>query len=311
MSKKQKIKVPVILGPTAIGKTDISLRLARQLNFEIVSCDSRQIYKHMTIGTAKPTTQEMDEIKHWMIDIIDPSEYYSAHQFSQKTLEIIREGEKRDKTIAVCGGTGLYYRSLSEGLGPQVASNLPFREKYTKRALKQGNESIYRELQECDPETAAHVHPNDVQRVIRALQVYHDTGKPLSALQKKMDPPLDVEFFVIILYMSRPLLYKRINERVDAMFSAGLWDEFEQLLQKGYTKSDPGMQCVGYQELFDVKNTSKDLNLAIEKIKQNTRNYAKRQITWFTNKVTGTNIDISETEAYSLIKDMVRVFLRP
>jgi tRNA dimethylallyltransferase len=311
MSKSHKIKVPVILGPTAVGKTDISLRLAREMDFEILSCDSRQIYKYMNIGTAKPSLKEMKKVRHWMIDIVDPSDYYSAYQFSQEALKIIGDGAKRNKTVLVCGGTGLYYQSLCEGLGPQIASNLTFRKKYKERALQEGCENIYKELEKCDPETASKLHPNDVQRVIRALQVYYDTGIPLSVHQEKKRPPENIEFFVLVITLPRPALYDRINKRVDAMFYSGLWEEFSLLYGKGYKKNDPGMQCVGYKELFDVMGKSKSLIEMIEKIKQNTRNYAKRQVTWFTNKLNGIHVDISGKDAYSEIKKMLVTFLKP
>lgn len=309
MDKKLKIRVPVILGPTAVGKTEISLRLAADFGFEIISCDSRQIYRSMDIGTAKPSGRQMDEVRHWMIGIINPSEYYSAYRFSQEAIRIIRDGAKQDKTMLICGGTGLYFRSLRQGLGPQVGSNIAFREKYKKKVLQEGNQSIFKELEECDPVTAARLHPNDVQRVIRALQVYYETGHPLSALQKEVRPLDDIEFIVIILSLSRDALYDRINNRVDRMISEGLWDEFNSLCKKGYGESDPGMQCVGYKELFEVKNGSGTLFEAVERIKRNTRNYAKRQITWFKHKENGIHVDISDSSSYSGIKEKITKFL--
>lgn len=310
MNKKRKIQVPVILGPTAIGKTEISLRLASDLGFEILSCDSRQIYRNMDIGTAKPSREEMAEVRHWMIDIIDPSDYYSTYWFSQEALKVIRDGVERGITILICGGTGLYYKSLCDGLGPQVASNFTFRKEYSEKILKEGRESIFRELQKYDPETAARLHPNDIQRVVRALQVYYQTGYPLSEHQKRTRPPEDIEFLVIILSLPRPVLYKRINRRVDNMVSRGLFDEFCFLRKKGYNKSDPGMHCVGYKELFEVENTSISLLEAVEKIKRNSRNYAKRQTTWFTHKTEGIRVDVSNPDAYYVIKQKVMHFLK-
>ena len=309
MDKKQKIRVPVILGPTAVGKTEISLKLASDIGFEIISCDSRQIYRHMDIGTAKPSCRQMDNVRHWMIDIINPSEYYSAFRFSKEVISIIRDSAKRNNTMLICGGTGLYFKSLQEGLGPQVGSNIAFREKYKEKALKESNQSIFEELKACDPVTAARLHPNDVQRVIRALQVYHETGYPLSALQKEMRPPDDIEFIVIILSLGRDLLYDRINRRVDRMISEGLWDEFNSLGKMGYCESDPGMQCVGYKELFEVKNGSSTLPEAYERIKRNTRNYAKRQITWFNNKENGVCVDIADPSSLQKIKEKLTFFL--
>jgi tRNA dimethylallyltransferase len=309
MNKKNKTRVPVILGPTAVGKTDLSLRLATDLGFEIISCDSRQIYRYMNIGTAKPSIEQMEDVRHWMIDIIEPSEYYSAYRFSQEAIQIIRDSAKRKKVILICGGTGLYFKSLSEGLGPQIGSNIAFREKYKKRVSREGVESVFEELKKCDPEAASRLHPNDVQRVIRALQVFHETCRPLSELQKENRPLDDIEFFVVILSLSRDTLYGRINERVDRMISEGLWDEFNSLCEKDYGESDPGMQCVGYKEFFDVKKGKGTVSEAGERIKRNTRNYAKRQMTWFKNKESGVHIDISDSSAYSAAKEEITNFL--
>ena len=309
MDKKHKIRVPVILGPTAVGKTDLSLKLATDLGFEIISCDSRQIYRYMNIGTAKPSIEQMEDVRHWMIDIIEPSEYYSAYRFSQEAIQIIKDGAKRDKAMLICGGTGLYFKSLREGLGPQIGSDIAFREKYKGRVSQEGVESVFEELKKCDPEAASRLHPNDVQRVIRALQVFHETGRPLSELQKENRPLDDIEFFVVILSLSRNTLYGRINERVDRMISEGLWDEFNSLCEKGYSESDPGMQCVGYKELFDVKKGKGTVSEAGERIKRNTRNYAKRQMTWFKNKENGVHIDIPDSSACSAAKEEITNFL--
>lgn len=309
MNKKYKIRAPVILGPTAVGKTDLSLRLAADLGFEIISCDSRQIYRYMNIGTAKPSGKQMEEIRHRMIDIIEPPEYYSAYRFAQEAIQVIREGAKRNKTMLICGGTGLYFKSLREGLGPQIGSNIAFREKYKKRVSQEGVQSVYEELQKCDPEAASRLHPNDVQRVIRALQVFHETGRPLSELQKENRPLDEIEFYVVILSLSRDTLYTRINDRVDRMISEGLWEEFNSLCGKGYGESDPGMQCVGYKELFDVKKGTKTISEAVEKIKRNTRNYAKRQITWFKNKENGVHVDVPDSSTYSVMKGKITNFL--
>lgn len=309
IGKRDKIRVPVILGPTAVGKTDLSLRLAADLGFEIISCDSRQIYRYMNIGTAKPSIEQMAKIYHWMIDIIEPSEYYSAYRFSQEAIRIIRDGAKRDRRILICGGTGLYFKSLREGLEPQLGSNSAFREKYNRRVSLEGVTSIFEELRKCDPKAASRLHPNDVQRVIRALQVFYETGRPISELQKEKRPLVDIEFVVIVLSMSRESLYGRINARVDRMISEGLWEEFNVLYNMGYSESDPGMHCVGYKELFNVKRGTMTIYEAGETIKRNTRNYAKRQMTWFKNKEKGIPADLSDPAAYSIIKEKITNFL--
>ncbi len=309
MKKKYKIRVPVILGPTSVGKTDISLRLASDLGFEILSCDSRQIYRYMDIGTAKSSLSVRKRIQHWMIDIIDPSCLYSAYQFSQNALKIIKLAAKRSRKILICGGAGLYFKSLSEGLWPRVSSDIAFRKRYTEKALKEGRDSLLNELKKVDPETAAQLHPNNLPRIIRALQVYYETGCPLSVHRKSSRHSKDIEFLVFILSLPRPLLYSRINERVDTMVDIGLWNEFCLLRKKGYKKSDPGMQCVGYHELFEVEDGLINFSDAVEKIKKNTRNYAKRQITWFTHKTKGVDIDLMENDAYSVVKRKIMDYL--
>ena len=174
-----------------------------------------------------------------------------------------------------------------------------------EKVLKNGKKSIHRELFQNDPETAERLHPNDSQRIIRALQVYYQSGIPLSQHKKIKDTPKDIKFLVFILSLNRPILYQRINQRVDQMFQQGLWEEFSSLRSKGYTDHDPGMHCLGYKELFPVENKSISLNDSIKNIKKNSRRYAKRQITWLLNKTDGVWIDVSEKSAYSKIKTRI------
>ena len=305
MNNSKEILVPVILGPTAVGKTELTLKLASDFNGEIISCDSRQIYKYMDIGTAKPSPDELEKIAHWLIDLIEPSQHYSAYQFSYDAQNIIRKKTRQKKMVFMCGGTGFYFNCLKEGLGPEVPSDLSFRALYKEKALQNGNESIYQELFKHDPETAERLHPNDCQRIIRALQVYYQSGVPLSQHKKIKNPPQDIKFLVFILSLNRPILYQRINQRVDQMFQQGLWEEFSSLRSKGYTDHDPGMHCLGYKELFPVENKSISLNDSIKNIKKNSRRYAKRQITWLLNKTDGVWIDVSEKSAYSKIKTRI------
>ncbi len=309
MSDRQKIRIPAILGPTAVGKTELCLRLATELQGEIISCDSRQIYRHMDIGTAKPSREEQARVRHWLIDIIDPSDAYSAYQFSEDTLRILRQKSEKSVVKILCGGTGLYFQSLCEGVGPQVASDPDFREACKRKAAEKGNDVLYRELQRCDPKTAARLHPNDVQRVIRALQVFHETGKPLTDHLGNKKSPGDCVFRAFVLMSPREELYNRINRRVDQMMAAGLWEEFQSIRKKGYTREDPGMHCVGYKELFPVEKGIWSLSDAVEKIKKNSRHYAKRQITWFKNKTIAEVVDITQPDAFQYIKDKVCRFI--
>ena len=276
-----RIKVPVLLGPTAAGKTAIALQIAQSAGWEIISCDSRQIYRYMDIGTAKPRQEERDRVRHWLVDILDPAEPYSAAAFVRDAGSIIRSLAEKGIVTLVCGGTGLYFESLRKGIGPQVASDPVIRDALTRRAAEEGVAVLYRELCEKDPEAAAAVHANNTNRIVRALAVYHQTGRKISELKRLAVPPDDLDFAVVALMPERQMLYERINRRVDEMVRQGLWEEFKVLRGSGYDERTPGLQCVGYQELFAVEQGASSLEQAVEKIKQNTRRYAKRQITWF------------------------------
>jgi tRNA dimethylallyltransferase len=279
--RKPRIIVPVLLGPTASGKTAIALPIAQSAGWEIISCDSRQVYRYMDIGTAKPLREERGRVRHWLIDVLDPSEQYSAAAFTQDALNVIRTRAKKGMVTLVCGGTGLYFESLRRGIGPQVASDPEIRETITKRAAEKGSAALHKELREKDPEAAASIHPNNVQRVVRALAVYSQTGQRISELKRLAAPPADIDFIVVALMPPRAALYERINARVEAMLDRGLWEEFTALRGRGYDERSPGLRCVGYQELFAVEQGVMSINEAAEKIKRNSRRYAKRQITWF------------------------------
>ncbi|MGA2508058.1 MAG: tRNA (adenosine(37)-N6)-dimethylallyltransferase MiaA [Chitinispirillaceae bacterium] len=279
--KSLPIIVPVLLGPTAAGKTAIALQIAQSAGWEILSCDSRQIYRYMDIGTAKPRQGERDRVRHWLIDILDPAERYSAAAFVRDAGRIIRSRAENGIVTLVCGGNGLYFESLRKGIGPQVASDPVLRDALTRRAAEEGIAVLYRELREKDPEAAAAIHANNTNRIVRALAVYHQTGRKISELKRLAVPPDDLEFIVAALMPERQMLYERINRRVDEMVRQGLWEEFRALRRRGYDERTPGLQCVGYQELFAVERGAGSLEEAVEKIKQNSRRYAKRQITWF------------------------------
>ena len=275
------ITVPVLLGPTAAGKTALALAIAQNEGWEIISCDSRQIYRSLNIGTAKPLDEERRRVKHWLIDILDPAERYSAFSFVGDAGTLIREGALQGKTLLVCGGTGLYFEGLRKGIGPQISSDPQVLEVLMRRAGEEGCDALYRELCEKDPEAAGGIHANDVQRVVRALAVYHQTGQKISELKLQTAPPHDLKFRIAVILPPRAILYERINRRVDDMVRRGLWEEFTALRCAGYNDTSPGLHCVGYQELFAVERGECGLDVAIEKIKQNSRRYAKRQITWF------------------------------
>lgn len=306
--KEPVIKVPALLGPTAVGKTDVALAVAEELGLDIISCDSRQIYQYMDIGTAKPSPAQRRRVRHWLVDIVEPSQPYSAYQFAVSAAEIVRRLHSEGRQALICGGTGFYFKALTHGLGPQLPSEPELRQKYEKTLARSGPGSIFEELKAVDPETAGRIHPNDIQRIIRALNVYHSTGIPISELKRHARPPHDLEFCVTIAHLPRTMLYGRINARVDRMIDTGLWEEYRALRQRGYHRGSPGMLCVGYRELFDVEAGHLSMKEACEKIKTTTRRYAKRQITWFRHQTKGTVVDFS-TDPGGIIKERVARFL--
>ena len=299
------VTVPVLLGPTAVGKTAYAVRIADELGLEIVSCDSRQVYKRMDIGTAKPSPGELAAVKHWMVGIVEPSERYSAFRYALDASRIIRERARDGKAVMLCGGSGLYFQALSGGIGPQVAADPDIRRRYTDMAAHVGREAVWERLKAIDPATAFSSHAGNLVRNIRALEVFETMGVPLSELKKQAVPPQDLRFRTIVLTLPRPELYRRINDRVDAMARRGLWDEFQTLRRLGYDRTSPGLGCLGYKELFDVEEKKADLHSAIERIKQNTRHYAKRQLTWLRHQVNGVEIVLSDADASDRIRNLI------
>ena len=293
----KKIQIPFITGPTAVGKSSIAIEIAKELGYEIISCDSRQIYKYMNIGTAKPSKKELNSVNHHLIDIKNPDEKYSAFQFATDALKIIRDCAEIGKSVLLCGGTGLYFEALSQGVGPQVETDTELIEFYTKIAEHEGRESVFNKLKQVDPESANRLHKNDLQRVIRALAVYKQTGVSLQKLQNRKSPPSDIEFHTYTFLLDREKLYEKINSRVDKMVSDGLYEEFLTLLKMGYTYKSPGLRSVGYQEFFNTLDSGAfSIEDAVTKIKQASRKYAKRQSTWLKNRVAGELVDVEKSD---------------
>ena len=275
-------KVLVILGPTCVGKTQVALKLADILKGEIVSFDSRQIYKLMDIGTAKPTQEERERIAHHMIDLVYPDQAFTAADYGRKAREVISQIRERNKLPIAVGGSGLYLKALIEGFfeGPKADENI--RKRLQGEAQKLGEPHLFRRLQEVDPQAAERIHPNDLLRIIRALEVWEITGRPISTWQREgAYQPFLMQFVKIGLNLGREKLYKRINARTDQMISSGLVDEVKKLKERGFTPRLKALKSVGYQELFDYLDRRSGLPEAIEAIKLNTRHYAKRQMTWF------------------------------
>ncbi len=274
-----KDKILIICGPTASGKTALAVECAILLNSEVISADSMYIYKDLSIGTAKPDLQEMQGVPHHMIDVVNPLDCFSVSDYKNMATPIIENIISKGKIPVICGGTGFYINSilydLSYGGGDQ---NSEIREKYKTLADQKGNEYVYNVLKELDYETAIKLHPNDLKRVIRAIEIYY-SGTKKSSLNDSFEPKYDYKAYSIDF--PRNDLYNRINLRVDNMVENGLLEEVLSLLNKGVTKDNQCMQAIGYKEILEYLNGEIKLNDAIEKIKLNTRHYAKRQITFF------------------------------
>ena len=278
-----KPKVIVICGPTASGKTALSIELAKKINGEIVSCDSMQIYKDMYIGTAKPTIEEMQGIKHYMLDFVSPDERYSVADYKKQAKQAIREIIEKGKVPIVVGGTGLYVDSLIYEIEYQ---NIEFDEKYRneleKIAEKPGGlQSLYEKAKIIDEKAIEKISPNDKKRILRILEIYKATGKTKTEQEiESRKNEIKYDYKVFAINMDREKLYERINKRVDLMIEQGLIEEVEDLVKK-YNKFPTAMQGLGYKEVVEYIEGKVNKEEMIEKIKMETRRYAKRQLTWF------------------------------
>ncbi|MCM3717075.1 tRNA (adenosine(37)-N6)-dimethylallyltransferase MiaA [Fictibacillus phosphorivorans] len=282
-----KEKLVVIVGPTAVGKTKTSIELAKAINGEIISGDSMQVYRGLDVGTAKVTEDEMEGIPHYMIDIKDPTEPFSVAEFQERAKELITTINNKGKIPIIVGGTGLYIRSVTHHYEFSEANkNSEIRDKLQRKADLEGTESLHQELKSIDPERAAEIHPNNIHRVIRALEIYYETGSIPSKEQKMMhgkeEPPYHLA--LVGLTMDRQKLFQRINERVDLMVESGLIEEAKWLLKQDISNS-LAAKAIGYKELFPYLNGESTLEESIELLKRNSRRYAKRQFTWFNNQM--------------------------
>jgi tRNA dimethylallyltransferase len=280
-----KEKLVVILGPTAVGKTNTSIALAKRLNGEIISGDSMQVYKGMDIGTAKVTKEEMSGIPHHLIDIKEPNESFSVAEFQEHAKKLITEISARGKLPIIAGGTGLYVQAVTHDYQfSNAETNWEYRNQLELEVKKNGIDKLYEQLMSLDPEGAKQIHPNNHRRVIRALEVIKETGMTMGDFQKKQKKDSPYDLALIGLTMERELLYNRINARVDLMIAHGLLDEVNELYHHGI-RNCQSVQAIGYKELFEYVEGKVTLDDAIENLKQNSRRYAKRQLTWFRNKM--------------------------
>ena len=278
----EKPKVIVICGPTASGKTALSVELAKQIQSEIVSADSMQIYKDMNIGTAKPTEQEMQGIKHHLIDYVSPEKRYSVAEFKKDAKKAIKEIVAKGKTPIVVGGTGLYVDSLIYEIEyPEIEFDEQYRKQLEEQVEQKGLNYLYNEAVKIDKEAMEKISPNDKKRILRVLEIYHATGKTKTEQEKESrKKEVEFDYHVYAIDWEREELYDRINKRVDIMIEQGLVEEVEEVLRK-YKKFPTAMQGLGYKEVVEYLENKITKEEMIKKIKQETRRYAKRQLTWF------------------------------
>lgn len=301
-------QLAVVVGPTAVGKTAISIKLAKYFNTEIISADSMLVYKHMDIGTAKPDFKEMDGVNHHLVDVVMPKENFSTADFKERCEAAIDDITDRGLLPIVAGGTGLYINSLLNNYDftPKAEDN-DFRESLKKLAIEKGNEFVHEKLKEIDPEAYIRIHSNDIKRTVRALEVYHFTGKTISHYQEESKKqPNKYNLALVGLTMDRSLLYNRINERVDIMINNGLVDEVIKLKEMGCNEANTSMQGLGYKEILKYLDGQCTIDEAIYQIKLETRHFAKRQISWFKRDERIKWFKINEYDCLeNLIKDII------
>ena len=289
-----KKKLIVIGGPTASGKTAVSVELAKRIDAEIISADSIQVYKYMDIGSAKVSKEEMQGIKHYMIDELDPSYEFSIAVFKQKAVKYIKEIYTKEKIPMIVGGTGFYVQSVIKDVSfEKVKADYELRTKLENEATMYGNKYIHDKLKQIDGISANVIHPNNLKRVIRAIEYHKLTGQTISKHnqeEKNKKDKYNTKYFV--LDMDRELLYERINKRVDIMIKDGLIDEIKKLLSMGYTEDLTSMQGIGYKEVVEYLKGNISYDKMLETIKQNTRNFAKRQLTWYRHQTNAIWIDV-------------------
>lgn len=310
MSTPDSAQLPIVIlcGPTASGKSSVACSLAEHFDFEIVSADSRQIYRHMDIGTAKPTAYEQAQVPHHLIDIVEPDEEFSVAGYLDRAGKAITEITERGKLPLVVGGTGLYVRALTEGLADVPSSDEALRANLYRFEREEGAGSLYQRLQSVDSCQAEKIHPNNLVRIVRALEVYELTGVPMSEYQQQHqfgDAPYNV--LKICLQWPREKLYARIEARVDQMISDGLVAEVEKLLASGFNSELKSMKAIGYREIIAHLSGAIPLDEAVALIKRETRRYAKRQETWF--KKEKSIISVDSSSEIDRIQPLIECFL--
>ena len=302
--------VIIIAGPTGAGKTGLAVELSQYFPSEIISADSRQVYKYLTIGTAKPGTGEMNKVKHHLVDCFEPDFEYNASKFENDSLIIIENLFKAGKTAIVAGGSGLYIKALVDGIFNSADTDDEFREELLEKRRIHGDNFLYDELKKIDPVSASKMLPQNWKRVIRTLEVFHLTGEPIWKLQGEYKRDVECSFIQFGLNWNRALLYKRIEDRVDKMIEDGLIDETKNVLQMGFDKNLNALNTVGYKEIIEFLEDKISLERAVELIKRNTRRFAKRQMTWFRKDTRIKWIDINSDEDLSAAPQIILKHLK-
>lgn len=300
------MRVIVIEGPTAVGKSELALQLAERLETEIISADSRQIYRGMDIGTAKPTPEEQRRVRHHLIDIIDPDQVYSAGQFAHETRACAERMIKAGMIPLLVGGTGFYVRAFLNGLfeSPMIPPDV--RERWRVWAEQHPGEA-HRKLETIDPESAGRLHPNDIHRILRALEVAEATGITLGEHWRRQSAEHPISALRIGLQQEREILYQRIDARCETMLHKGLLDEIETLRKNGYALQSPGLKTVGYCEYWPYFEGGAALETCLAQAQQHTRNYAKRQLTWYRGCDFDLTFDLGKTTISQVLEQISRV----
>lgn len=294
----------VLAGPTGVGKTDLSLKLAKILDADIISCDSAQVYKEMNIGTAKIKENEMNGIKHYMLDVLEPIEKYSVGEYQRAVDEILAQKEKEGRAVILTGGTGLYINSVVNGLSSLPESDPKLRDELMALSA----DELYEKLLSLDPEAAEKIHKNNKKRVERAVEVCLMTGKKFSVLSKENVKNNNYDFLKVCLTRDRETLYKRIDKRVDIMMNEGLLDEVTTLYKKYGGEILRKINIIGYTEILDYIEGKISLETAVEFIKRNSRHYAKRQMTWFNNDSGYLWFDLEKQSENEILKTIIEQY---
>lgn len=301
-----KNTVIFLVGPTAVGKTDLAIDLANAINGEIVSSDSMQIYKHFDIGSAKPTPEELSRAPHHMIDVVDPFDNFSVSEYQEMAKACIKDILSRGKTPIVAGGTGLYVNALIYDMDFSNTSSDPvYRQELEDLAEKNGNEFVHQMLKDIDPDSAKKIHFNNLRKVIRALEINKVTGRPCADFSTDLTKTKDYDVLLIGLTRNRKRLYVRINKRVEMMKDMGLIEEVKKLKEMGLSASNTAMQGIGYKEVIPYLNGAYDEETMLSTIKQNSRRYAKRQMTWFRRYEDMHWFDYEQYESYDAMKEAI------